>query len=120
MSFLDYMKMETIFNPLLKEMALRLLSTAPSEVDDSDVINIEGTLNDLYQNIILSNVPSKKESENVILNILGLAGQLSSLSKMKPKGERDMNFFTGVKRLGKSLLILEFILEDFGDADSTM
>lgn len=107
--------MKVNFHLLPTETAFRLLFTPPSEISDIDILAIEGSLNTLYQHIVEEKMPAQRGIEIIVLNILGLAGQLSSLTKAIPSEKREASFFSGVKKLGKSILFLEFVLENNND-----
>ena len=95
---------------LLDEFSEKLVTTVPTSIPDSEILELEGMLNDLYQYHM--NLGGAADLEDAIIQALSQASELSYKIKKNPKAARDSSFFSLLKKLPRLLKVIRFYLEE--------
>jgi len=95
---------------LLDKYSEKLVTIVPTNIPDSEILELEGFLNDLYQyHLRLGN---SADLDDAIIQALSQASELSYKIKKGSDFTRDSSFFSLLKKLPRLLKVIRLYLED--------
>ena len=88
----------------------KLVTSVPSDIPDSEIIDLENILNEIYQYHL--NLGGSADLNDAIVQALSQASELSYKIKKSPNLIRDSSFFSILKKMPRLLKVIRLYLED--------
>jgi hypothetical protein len=100
-----------VYSSLLNGVANNLLGQLPSQVMDTDVIELEGMLNELYRKAYQEDWPT--DLQEAVLEALCRASELSDgIQKGRQGRPRGKEFFRSIKKFVRLLQMIAIFMDE--------